>query len=428
MLRTQLGTCVCVLRSCTATTLSRVVRHKHVKTRNPIKKVRPLAIVHKEPEDGIMFRKVKLGTDDPSEPYDEDVEDVLNRPEEYYDRHQEELRWQKRKAKKSIILRKYFKVPPETNLLTWAAKQQIHHLHTLDPEEWSPERIAECFPISAQGARKLLKTQFLEATPERIREHDLGVSLKWKALKEGRFDDGISPVTRQLYLEGKLSEDHSYGNSSLPTPPPTDATSRQLCVQSRYNRKPGEFSRLISGYLHLKDKEEASDADVPKREMPYEDRHLKDLESATTLKSLKRHGSHVRFQEYKDAALERIGSDPEIEGEWSKWLQERGVNPQASEDVVDVPHAEAFVESSAPVSEIQPGSVDEMFEIYRDRTLERTLPENARKDLEYPLTGEAPFERQIKIPPRLKKKNAASMYRVGKCYYDEDGEILFKVP
>ncbi|KAG0419222.1 hypothetical protein HPB47_004278 [Ixodes persulcatus] len=346
-----------------------------------------------------MFRKVKLGTDDPSEPYDEDVEDVLNRPEEYYDRHQD------------IILRKYFKVPPETNLLTWAAKQQIHHLHTLDPEEWSPERIAECFPISAQGARKLLKTQFLEATPERIREHDLGVSLKWKALKEGRFDDGISPVTRQLYLEGKLN-----------------ATSRQLRVQSRYNRKPGEFSRLISGYLHLKNKEEASDADVPKREMPYEDRHLKDLESATTLKSLKRHGSHVRFQEYKDAALERIGSDPEIEGEWSKWLQERGVNPQASEDVVDVPHAEAFVESSAPVSEIQPGSVDEMFEIYRDRTLDRTLPENARKDLEYPLTGEAPFERQIKIPPRLKKKNAASMYRVGKCYYDEDGEILFKVP
>lgn len=89
MLRTQLGTCVCILRSCTATTLSRVVRHKHIKTRNPIKKVRPLAIVHKEPEDGIMFRKVKLGTDDPSEPYDEDAEDVLNRPEEYYDRHQE---------------------------------------------------------------------------------------------------------------------------------------------------------------------------------------------------------------------------------------------------------------------------------------------------------------------------------------------------
>lgn len=408
--------------------MSRVVRHKHVKTRNPIKKVRPLAIVHKEPEDGIMFRNVKLGIDDPSEAYDEDVEDVLNRPEEYYDRHQEELRWQRRKAKKSIILRKYFKAPPETNLLTWAAKQQIHHLHTLDPEEWRPERIAECFPISVQGAKKLLKTQFLEATPERIREHDLGVSLKWKALKEGRFDDRISPVTRQLFLEGKLSEDHSYGNSSLPTPPPTETTCKQLRVQSRHNRKPGEFTRLISGYLHLKSKDEASNGDTPKRETWYEDRHLKDLESATTLKSLKHHGSHVRFEEYKAAALEKISSDPAIEGEWSRWLQERGIDPRTSEDVVDVPNAETFVESSAPVSEGQPGSVDEMFEIYRDRRLERALPENAKKDLEYPLTSEAPFERQIKIPPRLRKQNAVSVYRMGKCYYDEDGEILFKVP
>lgn len=377
-----------------------------------------------------MFRKVKLRTDadDPSEPYEEDAEDVLNRPEEYYDRHQEELRMQARKARKSTILRKYFRTPPETNLLTWAAKQQIHHLHTLDPEEWRPERIAECFPISVLGARKLLKTQFLEATPERIRLHDLGVSLRWKALKEGRFDEKISPITRQLYLEGKLSEDHSYGNSSFPMPSQTNTTIKHLRVLSKHNRKPGEFSKLISGYLHLTKKDGAPDGKMPNWET-YDDKHLKDLESATTLKQMKNYGSHVRFQEYKDAALEKINSDPELEGEWSKWLQERAVEQRASKDAVDLSNAEDFAADkySVQVLESQPESVDEMFEIYRDRTIEKSVPDRAGKDLEYPLTGEAPFQRQIKIPSHLRRRSA-SMYRVGKCYYDEDGEILYKVP
>ncbi|CAN8006716.1 unnamed protein product [Ixodes hexagonus] len=430
MLRKQLGACVRVLRSSKATDLSHAVRHKHFKTRNPIKKVRPLAIVHKQPEDGIRFRNVKLETDDISEPYEDDVEDILDRPEVFYDRHQDELRMQNKKARKSIILRKYFRMPPETNLLSWAAKQQIHHLRTLDPEEWTPERIAECFPISVHGARKLLKTQFLDATPERIRQHDHGVSLKWKALKDGRFDDKISPVTRQLYLEGKLCEDHSYGNSAFPMPPQTDATSKQLRVQSKHNRKPGEFSKLISGYLHLKNKDERPNVEAPEQEMRYEDKHLEDVESATTLKQMKHYGSHVRFQDYKDAALEKISSDPELETEWSKWLRERNVEPRASYDVVELPDTAEDVATekyTAPVSESQPGSVDEMFDIYKDRTIERTVPDQGEKDLGYPLAGEAPFQRQIKIPPRLRKRNA-SVYRVGKCYYDEDGEILYKVP
>lgn len=34
------------------------------------------------------------------------------------------------------------------NLLTWSEKEQIRHLNTEHPEEWTPEQLAESFPVT----------------------------------------------------------------------------------------------------------------------------------------------------------------------------------------------------------------------------------------------------------------------------------------
>ena len=51
------------------------------------------------------------------------------------------------------VEKKYFPEEQELNLLTWSAKEQIRYLHHTDPQQWTPEHIAECFPISPEGAK-----------------------------------------------------------------------------------------------------------------------------------------------------------------------------------------------------------------------------------------------------------------------------------
>ena len=50
-----------------------------------------------------------------------------------------------------MIRRKYFRPEPEVNLLTWDAKAQMRYLHATDPDTWTPQQLAESFPISAEG-------------------------------------------------------------------------------------------------------------------------------------------------------------------------------------------------------------------------------------------------------------------------------------
>ncbi|GBN64149.1 hypothetical protein AVEN_209563-1 [Araneus ventricosus] len=56
-------------------------------------------------------------------------------------------------VKKQIIKRKYFKYELESNLLTYAAKQQIRYLNKLNPAEWTPETLSKCFPVTVTGVK-----------------------------------------------------------------------------------------------------------------------------------------------------------------------------------------------------------------------------------------------------------------------------------
>lgn len=46
-----------------------------------------------------------------------------------------------------IVKDKYFK-ENMPNLLTWSEKEQIRHLAATAPDEWTPEKIAESFPVT----------------------------------------------------------------------------------------------------------------------------------------------------------------------------------------------------------------------------------------------------------------------------------------
>lgn len=64
-----------------------------------------------------------------------------------YQEHLSETLMGKLDIKHQIVKEKYFKINLP-NLLTWSEKEQIRHLATTEPEEWTPERIAESFPVT----------------------------------------------------------------------------------------------------------------------------------------------------------------------------------------------------------------------------------------------------------------------------------------
>lgn len=66
---------------------------------------------------------------------------------EAYNEHQNETLIGKYELRHRIVKEKYFK-ENMPNLLTWSEKEQIRHLASSEPDEWTPEKIAESFPIT----------------------------------------------------------------------------------------------------------------------------------------------------------------------------------------------------------------------------------------------------------------------------------------
>lgn len=64
-----------------------------------------------------------------------------------YNEHIKESFAGRQDLRHKIITEKYFKMNLP-NLLTWSEKEQIRHLATSQPDEWTPERIAESFPVT----------------------------------------------------------------------------------------------------------------------------------------------------------------------------------------------------------------------------------------------------------------------------------------
>jgi len=47
--------------------------------------------------------------------------------------------------------------PKMPNLLTWAARAQIKHLNKKDPQYWTPDVLAQSFPVTKDIILKILR-------------------------------------------------------------------------------------------------------------------------------------------------------------------------------------------------------------------------------------------------------------------------------
>ncbi|XP_076058050.1 uncharacterized protein LOC143035208 isoform X2 [Oratosquilla oratoria] len=103
------------------------------------------------------------------------------------DNHFKEVQQNQLKTQMKIIERKYFPHEKEVNLLTWAMKEQLRYLNALDPSTWTPEHLSVTFPVSTEGAKKLLKAKWFPRTESDVERHDRAVVRNWKKYTNGKL-------------------------------------------------------------------------------------------------------------------------------------------------------------------------------------------------------------------------------------------------
>lgn len=101
---------------------------------------------------------------------------------------EQELRGHRDKLGSWIVKNKYFR-SSHLNLLTYAEKEQIRHLHDSDREEWTEEKLVASFPATEETIRKIIKAKWLLRDAKQVEQHDVKVQENWTALKENNVPE-----------------------------------------------------------------------------------------------------------------------------------------------------------------------------------------------------------------------------------------------
>ncbi|GIY30074.1 hypothetical protein CDAR_445421 [Caerostris darwini] len=348
-------------------------------------------------------------------------------------------------VKKQIIQKKYFKFEVESNLLTYAAKLQIRYLNKLNPEEWTPETLSQHFPTTPTGVKKLLRSNYELRTPEKIKKHDEEVEQRWEILKARKHSDLITFYTQKMWDEGKILKENYKGNPNLPNKP---ASADKKIIEEEKNIVTGEYSAIIQQYIKYKREKDAHDnskaickadelqfncnsIDSLKTEKPknllnkkkyivYDETHSNNLDMISSKKKLRPlQETDVLLSQFKENLKEDMSSHKsELDSEYTKWIKQQSkgskilqTSKKSYDTKMEFQKIPKFVKDSIELKK-EKSKTEEHFYLYDDK-------------LGYQHPKGKNIKAKIHVPSKLKK---AKEFQVGNCVYDEDGELLYKIP
>lgn len=371
-----------------------------------------------------------------------ECDDEILHASKAYDKFCDEEQIKQKNVLYKIIKRKYFKVRPEINLLTVAAKEQLRYLHDVDPHTWTTEKLANSFPISVQGVKKLLKSNYHPETDYEIGKHDQSVLNNWKRLKAGKGP--IATTVDKKYLSDDLRFERLDGDDNLPMP--TEEWKRKQLLrtcnqtETRGNFSPGEFENIVKEYYDLSQMNNSntqndiwpSDEDNSNHEYAWQ---------ISTQNSSKKSLKPISFKEFKEQMRQKLSNSsinhPQMQEKVSVWLDRnespsiRPHNPSkeinSEEQNKKCDNIRDFFEGKVQKFK-EPSSLNIKWDIHRD-------VKNPKGKEAYIYERESGYQRpygrydvtaKIKIPEKLKRHE--NVYQKGNCYYDENGDLLYSIP
>ncbi|KAL4718611.1 hypothetical protein ACJJTC_013683, partial [Scirpophaga incertulas] len=330
------------------------------------------------------FKEEGIQVDDDSEEFIESSVSDFNNVRDAYREHVKDITSSQHNLRHHIVKEKYFN-ENMPNLLTWSEKEQILHLAMTQPDQWSPERIAESFPVTAQIAKKLIKYSWKPATLQRIARHDASVLRNWKELKEGFID--IPNDLREHFL--KFSERKI---------PPLSKDSVKIDLS--HEKKMGEFAQIVQrcavkenqcgkaeSQLHLNNSEEPNNepSTLIHRNVPIQLKNKRITLSQLT--------NNIQNSLDKGDSVD-INDEIIIQN-----IHDNDSKTEVTRDTGDMDLSKKINSDS-----------QELVKCEENKNNSNTLTD---------------YPERIRIPKKLYKKDAT--YKVNDCYYDHDGKFLYRV-
>ncbi|XP_063709316.1 uncharacterized protein LOC134837854 [Culicoides brevitarsis] len=306
--------------------------------------------------------------------------------------HEREMKRHREKLPKWIVRDKYFKTTTP-NFLTWAEKEQIRHLHQQDPDEWTPERLCQCFPIDMHHIGKLLKNRWTPNSAKRVEKHDAAAKENWEKFRRGELTEKLPPKFAKHLLNFK---DREIDLSALPKFEPKPRLSDLVKTDN------DEFLSIITSAKKLLEVEE------PKKE------EIKQIESnekpSSYDKMMKELPKEMRNEKMTLDELKMLLGDQDDPVEVDEPIE---ATEKKEIQVRQNPAGTGIVQKSQKIAS---KSIDfpKKYEVgvLSQKNLNSMYIE--------------PIQERIKIPKKLWKKNATYKYK--DCFYDDDGELLYRVP
>ncbi|EDV93536.1 neugrin [Drosophila grimshawi] len=333
-----------------------------------------LARVPRRANPGLGYQLQQLqqpSVEDASEDY-ADMEADFMSAHRTHQQHEAQQQQQRDRVRQFMIKHKYFRNAKLPNLLLYAEKEQMRLLHERDADEWSVERLAESFPATADIVQKVLRSRWRPQSVERIRNHDASVMRNWTQLRAGKCADVPPELMQHLqkFAQRQRGDLQQLRPEQWPTRP-------ELPVPQR-----NEFRALLG--------KEGN----------------KQLESGNSTQRLTARFMPPAAGEEETYLLDKVVDKRKMRLQELKALQ---VLPKQKEQQLERPLPNP--NGTGPL----PSFVEkfERTEIVVSVADQRKYEMSKVKD-------------RIVIPRKLYQQGAT--YRVDDAYYDDDGELLYRVP
>ncbi|CAH1391105.1 unnamed protein product [Nezara viridula] len=285
------------------------------------------------------------------------------------------------------IERKFFKKEVYPSLLTWSEKEQIRYLYNLDPTIWSPEKLSESFPATPEIIKKLIKSQWKPMTSQRILHHDTAVKENWKAVETGRLK---LPDFLHTHIKSFISRKKTL---DLPVPDKSIQT---------YNPSPAssEFLDIVKNF-----KDNSSLSSPQNKNECFVDNNFTPSHKGETYVLNQKNTVLLKHKYYTLHQLKKELSNNIPNGGGIEFKQTSTDN---------------FVESQPKIdSELLRKPLNVLPPAKNMKSIAETTVISKHID-KVPL--------KIIIPKDKMVKSKTHVYKVNDCYYDSNGDFIYKVP
>lgn len=380
------------------------------------------------------------------------------------------MRSKKERLKQQIVIQKYFK-EKEPRFLTFVEKEMIHKLHNHNPQEWTTEKLSESFPAMPETIRKILRSKWSPKSVEKVMAYDNVVVRNWEKFRAGKLP--LNPILSEHLMKFKDRKIILTDRESL----------AEQFVPNKTFKKPKSqlFSSIIQTFLDEKESDtkllsqEANSSKVADKSDYSKNQNLLiastttnspttvqntiqntvqntkkfalsqeqslTLQSRTDLQNLNvplnnKKEKLLTFDEFVKKKLKDIHEESPEEGATLLNVYRKQMDVSRETQTSEVPtvsdNAVIYAEEDTPSKIIRRSNKDvtissqDMNKNFNIVGTDDNLLDTSIKLWKKKVDTELNYAKPITIAKHLYKPGMT--YRINDCYYDDDGEFLYRVP